>query len=146
MSAGHSLHTAVVEVARSGKGPCADALASAVDGFERGGRLVDEIERLPRTHGAPLRPLTTTLIVAAESGTALGPALERLAHSERRRLRRRVEGRVRRLPVLLLGPLVGLILPAFVLLTVVPVGLTTARTALAPVALPPDGPDPRNPP
>jgi hypothetical protein len=53
-------------------------------------------------------------------------------------LRRRTEERVRRLPVLLLGPLIGLILPAFVLLTIVPVGITTARIGLEPVpSLPP---------
>lgn len=153
-TAGHSLHTAVVEVAGRGAGPVAEALGLAVEGYERGGRLVDELERLPARVGPALRPLTTTLVVAASSGAPLAPQLQRLADTERRRLRRRTEERVRRLPVLLLAPLVGLILPAFVLLTVLPVGITTARTGLEPLA-PPDvtspdhasfPSDPRDPP
>lgn len=130
VTAGHTLHTAVVEVSRLGAGPVAAALAEAVDSFDRGGRLVESIGELPERHGPSLRPLCTTLVVAASSGAPLAPALQRLADAERRRLRRRTEERVRRLPVLLLAPLVGLVLPAFVLLTVVPVGLTTARSGL----------------
>ena len=126
VSAGHSLHTAIVAVAASGRGPVADALRGAVDGFERGGRLGDELSALPARHGEPLRPLVTTLVATMASGAAAGPALQRLVDAERRRLRRRTEERVRRLPVLLLAPLVGLVLPAFVVVTIVPVALTTA--------------------
>ena len=126
VSAGHSLHTAIVAVAASARGPVADALRSAVDGFERGGRLGDELSALPERHGEPLRPLVTTLVATMASGAAAGPALQRLVDAERRRLRRRTEERVRRLPVLLLAPLVGLVLPAFVVVTIVPVALTTA--------------------
>jgi hypothetical protein len=148
VSAGHSLHTAVAAVAEVGTGPASRALAGAVERHERGARLVESLEELPSRHGAALWPLTTTLCVAVSSGAPLGPALQRLADAERRRLRRRTEERVRRLPVLLLAPLVGLILPAFVLLTVVPVALTTARAGLDPLdavqvpagRLPTDGP------
>ena len=133
VTAGHSLHTAVTAVGRAGTGPAARALADAVELHERGARLVDALEGLPARHGPALRPLTTTLCVAASSGSPLGPALQRLADAERRRLRRRTEERVRRLPVLLLGPLVGLILPAFVLLAIVPVALTTAGAGLEPL-------------
>lgn len=133
VTAGHSLHTAVAAVGRAGTGPASRALSGAVQRHERGARLVDALEELPARHGTALRPLTTTLCVAASSGAPLAPALQRLADAERRRLRRRTEERVRRLPVLLLGPLVGLILPAFVLLAIVPVGLTTAGAGLEPL-------------
>jgi hypothetical protein len=36
--------------------------------------------------------------------------------------------------VLLLGPLVGLVLPAFVVVTIVPVAVTTARAGLLPAS------------
>ena len=126
VSAGHSLHTAVVAVATEAHGPVAAALRTAVDGFERGGRLGEELAALPGRHGEPLRPLVTTLVATMASGAAVGPALQRLVDAERRRLRRRTEERVRRLPVLLLAPLVALVLPAFVVVTIVPVALTTA--------------------
>ena len=48
------------------------------------------------------------------------PQLARLADEERAALRRRAETHARRVPVKLLFPLVFLVLPAFVLLTVVP--------------------------
>jgi tight adherence protein C len=51
---------------------------------------------------------------------ALGPALERLGAELKLDRRRRAEEEARRVPVRLLGPLVACILPAFGLLTVVP--------------------------
>lgn len=137
VTAGHSLHGAVAAVGRAGDGPVCLALREVERRFDRGGRLVDELALLPERLGPTVRPLSTTLVVASSSGTPLAPTLQRLADAERRRLRRRTEERVRRLPVLLLGPLVGLVLPAFVLLTVVPVALTTARSGLLPVAASP---------
>jgi pilus assembly protein TadC len=133
VSAGHSLHTAVAAVAGSGTGVVIDGLAEVQRRFERGGRLTDELAKLPDRLGPEVQPLSTTLIVAASSGAPLGPTLQRLADAQRRRVRRHTEERVRKLPVLLLAPLITLVLPAFVLLTVVPVAITTARTGLAPI-------------
>ncbi|CAB4698783.1 unannotated protein [freshwater metagenome] len=133
VSAGHSLHTAVAAVAGSGTGPVIEGLAEVQQRFERGGQLVDELAKLPDRLGPELQPLCTTLIVSASSGAPLGPSLQRLADAQRRRVRRYKEERVRRLPVLLLAPLITLVLPAFVMLTVVPVAITTARTGLTPL-------------
>jgi pilus assembly protein TadC len=133
VSAGHSVHSAVTAVANGHDGPVADALGGAVRRHGRGSSLIAELERLPEEVGPWIRPLSTTLVVAARSGSPLLPALDRLAEVERRRLRRNAEERIRRLPVTLLAPLVGLILPAFVVLTVVPVGITTARAVIGPV-------------
>jgi type II secretory pathway component PulF len=130
VSAGHTVHSAVTAVAKGHDGPVADALGGAVRRHEHGTSLIAELERLPDEVGSWIHPLSTTLVLAARSGSPLVPALERLAELERRRLRRKAEERIRRLPVTLLAPLVGLILPAFIVLTVVPVGITTARAAL----------------
>jgi hypothetical protein len=67
-----------------------------------------------------LRPLTEVLVASARLGVPVGPALARLADEQRRSLRRAAEAHARRIPVRLLFPLVFLVLPSFVLLTVVP--------------------------
>ena len=60
------------------------------------------------------------LLASDRLGAPVGPVLARLAEEERTALRRRAEAHARRIPVRLLFPLVFLVLPAFVLLTVVP--------------------------
>ncbi len=67
-----------------------------------------------------LRPLCDALLASDRLGAPVGPVLARLAAEERTALRRRAEAHARRVPVRLLFPLVFLVLPAFVLLTVVP--------------------------
>ena len=134
VSAGHTLHTALSAVGRTGNGPVAAALARAEGSFERGRGTAEALAELPAQLGPAVRPLVTTLLASLRSGAPLAPALLRLADAERRRERRRAEERVRRLPVVLLAPLVGLVLPAFVVLTIVPVGWTTARAGLVPVS------------
>jgi pilus assembly protein TadC len=70
--------------------------------------------------GPAARPLLDALLQHDRYGTPLLPALERVAIEARARRRRRAEEAARRLPVVLLFPLVLTTLPAFVLLTVVP--------------------------
>ncbi len=67
-----------------------------------------------------LRPLVDALLSSDRLGAPAGPVLARLAAEERTALRQRAEAHARRVPVRLLFPLVFLVLPAFVLLTVVP--------------------------
>jgi type II secretion system (T2SS) protein F len=69
------------------------------------------------------RALTDTLRTSARLGAPVAPALGHLAADVRADLRRRAEARARTVPVRLCFPLVGCILPAFALLTVVPVVL-----------------------
>jgi tight adherence protein C len=64
--------------------------------------------------------LSDALLASDRLGAPVGPVLARLAAEERTALRRQAEAHARRVPVRLLFPLVFLILPAFVLLTVVP--------------------------
>lgn len=68
-----------------------------------------------------LAPLLEALATASREGGALVPTLTRLAAAAREDARRRAEVRARGVPVRLLFPLVLAVLPAFVLLTVVPV-------------------------
>jgi Flp pilus assembly protein TadB len=70
-----------------------------------------------------MRALTDALRTSSTLGSPVGPALARLATELRADLRRRAEARARTVPVRLCFPLVGCILPAFALLTVVPVVL-----------------------
>lgn len=70
--------------------------------------------------GAAGADLTTVLIAAERDGAPLVAGLERAADTARRARRRELERRARRLPVTMLLPLVLCVLPAFVVLTVVP--------------------------
>ena len=81
--------------------------------------LADALGRLADL-GPAVRPLAAALVAAERDGAAIGDRLERLALDARLGHRRRAEEAARRLPVQLLFPLVGCVLPAFGLLTVVP--------------------------
>ncbi|MFP3901955.1 MAG: hypothetical protein ACLFXM_13965, partial [Acidimicrobiia bacterium] len=73
-----------------------------------------------RAGGPALRPLVDALAQHDRYGGALRPALERVGIEARLRRRRAADEAARRLPVTLLFPLVLTTLPAFALLTVVP--------------------------
>lgn len=127
VSAGHSLRGAVAIVGASGTGTVAEAFGVVTRRVADGGALQAEFSGLVDLLGEPARPLASTLAASLSSGSPIAPQLQRLADAERARERRQREERVRRLPVLLLAPLVGLILPAFVLIGVVPVALTSIQ-------------------
>ena len=72
-------------------------------------------------HGDLARPLVAGVRAALDDGDSFGPTLARLAVDARDLRRRRAEESARRLPVRLLLPLVTCSLPAFAVLTVVPI-------------------------
>jgi tight adherence protein C len=78
---------------------------------------------------ACLASLAEALLASDRLGAPVAPVLGRLADEERAALRRRAETHARTVPVRLLFPLVFLVLPAFVLLTVVP-GLASGLAQL----------------
>ena len=78
--------------------------------------------------GEPARPLAAGVARALRDGTPLLSTLDRLSAEARAARRRHVEVRARRLPVALLFPLVLCTLPAFALLTVVPLLLTSVQS------------------
>ena len=84
-----------------------------------GVRLGDALDPLDDL-GECFRPLAAALRSAAFDGIALTHTLDRVAADARLVRRRHAEERARKLPVRLLFPLITCILPAFGLLTVVP--------------------------
>lgn len=92
--------------------PLADALEDVPDRLDR---TAADAGPVPGVQG-----LVGVLAGADRYGHAIGPALERLGAECRADERRRAEAAARRVPVLLLFPLVVCILPAFALLTVAP--------------------------
>jgi tight adherence protein C len=117
---GLTVGLAVQAVARRADGPVGRALEAAVQDTARGRRLADALEEVPNHLGDVTRPLIAVLVGSERYGHAIGPALERLAAECRDDQRRQAEAAARRVPVLLLFPLVTCILPAFALLTVGP--------------------------
>lgn len=67
-----------------------------------------------------LRSLSHILVESMESGTDSLPTLDALTRDATNKVRRNTEAAIKRLPVTMLFPLVLCILPAFLLLSVVP--------------------------
>lgn len=120
VGAGANVSQAVAAAARRGTGLIADELARVTQEVGRGGRVADALDQLPARAGEAVRPLAAALAACERYGAPLGPTLERLGHDVRRQRQRRAEEAARRVPVLLLFPLVLCVLPAFALLTVAP--------------------------
>lgn len=119
VGAGHTPYLAVELGARWSPPLVARELDSAVRACTIGQSFDDALRELGRR--APgTRALAETLRTSTRLGSPAAPALGRLAAELRADLRRRAEVRARTVPVRLCFPLVGCILPAFALLTVVP--------------------------
>lgn len=126
-SAGLSLPLAHPLVAARVDAPVADALgaaeAEAAAGRPRADALLDALTPL----GPGAARVGHALADHLRYGTPLAPALERLSAELRLERRREAEQEARRVPVRLLGPLVACVLPAFALLTVVPLLAASLR-------------------
>lgn len=96
--------------------------------LDLGAPTADAVADAARLWGDAGRPLAHALADHLRHGTPLAPALDRVAIDARARRRRQAEARARRLPVLLLFPLVLCTLPAFGLLTVAPIVAGTLRS------------------
>jgi tight adherence protein C len=120
LGAGLSIPAAVDAVAQHVRGPAGDVFRDAAARLAAGDLLGDVMASLAERLGEPARPLAAALAMAAHYGAPVVPSLERAALEIRVLERRRLESKARRLPVLLLFPLVLCCLPAFALLTVVP--------------------------
>lgn len=118
---GLTIPMAITAVGERLDGVVSRALAQSVVSAKHGRRLADVLELVPDELGDTARPLFRALVSAERYGTPIADALARIAADLRIERRRFAETTARRLPVKLLFPLVVCILPAFVLLTVVPV-------------------------
>ncbi len=112
-----------------------EPLRSSGDLLARGRPAREALGAFESTWGDVAGRLVDVLDSATELGVGVADAIRQLAAETRDDRRRTVEARVRRLPVLLLGPLVVCILPAFVLLVVVP--FVVSGLAALPLAGPP---------
>jgi tight adherence protein C len=111
-------------------GPLGTALAYSAAMLGQGASTADALRALAERAGPNVRSLVEALADHDRYGTPLGPVLDRVGLEARQRRRRRAEETARRLPVTLLFPLALTTLPAFVLLTVVPLlagALSTIR-------------------
>jgi len=126
---GLTVHESVREVGAALDGPIATRLSEAERRVGLGERLSDVLPLVAEA-GEPVRPLVRALVSAERDGAPLAAPLERAAEQARDLRRRRAEESARTIPVRLLFPLVACVLPAFVLLTVVPLLAATLRSLM----------------
>ena len=109
--------------------PLAGEFAGALDAVDLGARWRDELKNVAERLDLPdLRRTVAALSRTETLGASLAEATAELAASVRSARRAAVTERARTAPVKMLFPLVFLVLPAFLLLTVVPVFLTTVQS------------------
>lgn len=118
--AGLPVASAITALGDRPGGPLGAALRTSASRLDRGATTAAVLAEIPAIAGPTARSLVEALVDHDRYGTPLGPALDRLAVESRLRRRRQAEEAARRLPVILLFPLVLTVLPAFVLLAVVP--------------------------
>lgn len=128
-AAGLSGQMAVRRATEATEGPLAEELSSALRRVDLGGRWRDELTSVTERLDLPdLRRAAAVLTRSESIGSSLAEALSDLAHESREARRATVAERARKAPVKMLFPLVFLVLPAFLLLTVVPVLVTTVQS------------------
>jgi pilus assembly protein TadC len=111
------------------RGPLGDELRSSLVAIDLGSRWREELAAVTERLALPdLRRAVAVLTRTETLGTSLADATRELAADVRDARSASLAERARTAPVKMLFPLVFLVLPAFLLLTVVPVLLTTMRS------------------
>jgi tight adherence protein C len=121
VGAGRPSVSALADIAPRVVEPFRSELAAVAKRARAGEPFTESVVRLRETLGAGVSPVVHAITAAEIDGAPLQPALQRAADEAHRRRRVRAEEAARRVPVLMLFPLVFCILPAFCLLTVIPV-------------------------
>jgi tight adherence protein C len=128
-SAGLSGQLALRRAIESTEGPLSEELSEVIRSVDLGARWRDELrsasDRLPLPD---LRRAVATMARAESLGSSLVDALSELATEVRDARRSAATERARKAPVKMLFPLVFLVLPAFLLLTVVPVLISALQS------------------
>jgi tight adherence protein C len=126
--AGLSPSVALQRSAEALSGPLGDEVRASVRQVELGTAWHQAIANLvDRTQVESLRALAVALNRSQRLGSGVGVTLRWLADDLRSERRLRAEEETRKAPLKMLFPLVFLVLPAFLLLTVGPVVLATIR-------------------
>lgn len=120
VAGGLTVTLALEAAARWSPHPVGEVLQRATRAIGLGQPTADVLEAAAEALGPPARPLVEVLLASERYGVPLGDGVDRVAREARLERRRRGEERARRVPVLLLFPLVLCVLPAFAFLTVVP--------------------------
>ncbi|WP_436794522.1 type II secretion system F family protein [Actinospongicola halichondriae] len=128
VSAGHTVPTALPVLVGWAPEATRRGLGTATLAIDRGVPVAEALTDLQQQWGDPGRPLVRALLDHVRNGTPISTTLQRLSDDARATRRRAAETRARRLPVLLLFPLVFCTLPAFGLLTVAPIVAGTLRS------------------
>lgn len=128
-SAGLSAPVALRRACGALRGPLADELRASLEAVDMGRRWREELDSLAeRLESRDLRRTVAVLERSESLGTPLNESLVRLAADVRSSRAAVAAERARKAPIKMLFPLVFLVLPAFLLLTVVPVLLSTIRS------------------
>ena len=128
-AAGLTGQLAVRRAAEATEGPLAEELATAFRRVDLGGRWRDVLRAAADRLDLPdLRRAAAILARSDAIGSSLSETVSELARESREARRAAVSERARKAPVKMLFPLVFLVLPAFLLLTVVPVLVTTLQS------------------
>lgn len=127
-SAGRPVPASMAVVAERAPPAVRRLVADAQERFAHGLPLADCLAELGGALGPDGVPLVDALGQSASAGVPLVPLLEGVAATARDARRRRAQEAARRLPVTMLFPLVLCILPAAVLLAVVPVLLVSVSS------------------
>ncbi len=128
-SAGLSAPLALERAAEAVSGPLGEELDAVVRTVSLGARWREELHSLAERLDLPDMRRTVAALTRTETlGSSLASSTAELAERVRQARRAATTERARTAPVKMLFPLVFLVLPAFLLLTVVPVLLTTMQS------------------
>ncbi|HRE03756.1 MAG TPA: type II secretion system F family protein, partial [Ilumatobacteraceae bacterium] len=118
--AGRTPSQAVRALSSTLDGPLGAALAAVTSEVDHGQRFDVALAALVASLGPVAQPVVDALTLAMRAGVPLAATLDRLAVDAHAQRRRAAEASARQLPVRLSFPLVGLTLPSFVVLAIVP--------------------------
>ncbi len=119
--AGLNISLSLKRVVQRTPGPLGREIQRALEEIELGVPRAQALQNLAGRNGVPeLEALVRVLLNSERFGTQVAASLETFSADVRGRLKRSAEEQARKAPVKILFPLVFLILPAFILLTVIP--------------------------
>lgn len=119
--AGLNISLSLRRVVERVSGPLGKEIRRVIEEIDLGVPRARALENLAVRCGLPeLEALVRVLLNSERFGTQIASSLESFSADVRGRLKRSAEEQARKAPVKILFPLVFLILPAFILLTVVP--------------------------
>lgn len=133
-SAGLTARQGLRLVAQRGPPELRPAFVDVIGRVDAGAPLGEALPRLVDSVGEQARSMVRAVLTAERDGVPIRSLLGHLADDARRQRRHELEAAVRRLPVRLTFPLACCSLPAFVVLTVVPLTAAGLRR-LGPVPL-----------